>query len=163
MTTRSPEDVELVPVSPEAAAAILSGTPPPGLNVPDDYPSEFSSGVAQSAGQDGMVGPFFIRRRADSLVVGEIGGAFTDDSTIEIGYAVVESQMGQGFATAAVAGFVDIARTNPAAERLVAHTPLDRPASGRVLAKAGFDRLGEVEDEHEGVVLRVEEWELRLT
>ena len=48
-------------------------------------------------------------------------------------------------------------------DRIVGHTPLDRPASGRVLEKAGYVCLGEEQDEHEGVPLRVKRWELRLS
>lgn len=155
-------EIELVPVTPEAAAAILEGTAPPGFEVPSDYPSEFSAGVAQSAGKEGMVGPFFIRRCSDALVVGELGGAFVDDSTIEIGYAVVGSASGKGCATAAVVAFIARARAQPDAEKLVAHTPLDHPASGRVLSKAGFDCVGQVEDEHEGESITVDEWTLPL-
>jgi [ribosomal protein S5]-alanine N-acetyltransferase len=94
--------------------------------------------------------------------VGEIGGAFVDPATVEIGYAVVDSLAGNGFATAAVSEFAALARDHPSAERLLAHTPADRPASSRVLVKAGFASLGEVEDEHEGETLVVEEWELPL-
>ena len=155
-------EVELIPVSAEAARAILQGNAPEGLDVPTDYPSEFSAGVAQSAGGDGMVGPFFIRRRADGLVVGEIGGAFVDESTLEIGYAVVDSMSGRGFATGAVEEIVRHARDLPAAARIVAHTPPDRPASGRVLAKAGFEHRGQVADEHEGESITVDEWEFAL-
>jgi hypothetical protein len=46
-------------------------------------------------------------------------------------------------------------------ERIVAHTPFDRPASGRVLEKAGFLALGETEDEHEGVRIRVRRWQFQ--
>ena len=46
---------------------------------------------------------------------------------------------------------------------LVGHTPLDRPASGRVLRKAAFVAVGEVDDEHDGQPLHVIEWRLRLT
>lgn len=159
MTADGSPEVELVPVSPEAAGAISAGAPPPGVSVPEDYPSEFSAGVAGSVGQDGMVGPFFIRRRADALIVGELGGAFTDESAIEVGYAVVDSLAGRGYATAAVKEFLKVARGQPAARRVVAHTPPDRPASSRVLAKAGFRSRGQVEDEHEGQVITVEEWE----
>lgn len=159
---RQPE-IELVPVSPQAARAISDGAPPPDQTVPSDYPSEFSAGVAQAVGEDGMVGPFFIRRRADALVVGEIGGAFIDASTVEIGYSVVDSQSGRGYATAAVAELATVARSLAEARRIVAHAPLDRPASSRVLEKAGFENRGEVEDEHEGERLTVVEWELALS
>lgn len=133
------------------------------MTVPDDYPSEFSSGVAQAVGEGGMVGPFFISRRGDALIVGEIGGTFIDNSTIEIGYAVVDSLSGRGYATAAVAEFVKAARGHVAARRLVAHTPLDRPASGHVVSKAGFEKRGLVKDEHEGELIDVEEWEFTLS
>ena len=46
---------------------------------------------------------------------------------------------------------------------IVAHAPLDRPASGRVLEKAGFARVGEVDDaDEEGNVVRAVEWELAV-
>ena len=68
-------------------------------------------------------------------MVGEIGGAFVDqEGTLEIGYAVVESQRNRGYATAAVEALVRRARKSAQARRVVAHTPLDRPESGRVLA-----------------------------
>jgi RimJ/RimL family protein N-acetyltransferase len=45
-------------------------------------------------------------------------------------------------------------------ERIVVHTPLDRPASGRVLEKVAFTLVGEAEEEHEGTAQRVHRWEL---
>jgi len=154
-------EVELQPVSPEAAAAILDGTQPAGLNLPEDYPSEFSAGVAGSVVHEGMVGPFFILRKADGLIVGEIGGAISDDMTIEIGYAVVDSQHGCGFATGAVLEIVKLA-PGLNARRIIAHTPPDRAASSRVLEKAGFVNRGLVEDEHEGELIEVSRWEFVL-
>jgi hypothetical protein len=44
----------------------------------------------------------------------------------------------------------------------VALTPLDRPASGRVLEKAGFALAGELDHEHDGEAMRVRRWELVL-
>jgi len=47
--------------------------------------------------------------------------------------------------------------------RIVAHTPLERPESGRVLEKAGFAMVREMDDTDEaGTVRRVKEWELAL-
>ena len=54
------------------------------------------------------------------------------------------------------------ARGVPAIARMVASAPLDRPASGRVLEKAGFAVVGEADDDHEGAVVRVKRWELAL-
>lgn len=144
-----------------AAEALAAGRLPPGVQVTADYPTEFSAGVGRSAGAARALGPFFIHRAADDVVVGEIGGAFVGDATIEIGYAIVGSCWGKGYATEAVRSLVERARTVPDIELLIAHTPLDRPASGRVLAKAGFTLEGETDDEHEGVPLRVQLWHLR--
>jgi RimJ/RimL family protein N-acetyltransferase len=148
----------------EAADAILAGERPAGVRVADDYPTEFSAGVAQAVGGERQFGPFFLHRSADDLVIGEIGGAFVDEEgTIEIGYAVVESQWNRGNATAAVEALVAKAREASEVRRVVAHTPLDRPESGRVLEKAGFAMVREMDDTDEsGTVRRVKEWELTL-
>lgn len=150
-------------MTPEAADAILAGERPGDVRVADDYPTEFSAGVAQAVGTRGF-GPFFVHRSKDDVVVGEIGGAFVDENgTIEIGYAVVESQCNRGYATAAVEALVTMARESSEVRRIVAHTPLDRPESGRVLEKADFAMVGETDDtDEEGTVRRVKEWELAV-
>ena len=49
--------------------------------------------MAHCVGAAGQFGPFLVHRSDDDLVVGEIGGAFVDEQgSIEIGYAIVESQ-----------------------------------------------------------------------
>ena len=92
----------LIPVTPDAAEDIKAGRPPVGHAVAADYPTEFSLGIAQSVGHEGNVGPFFVARAEDELVVGEIGGRFTEPGVVEIGYAIVPSYWGAGLATAAV-------------------------------------------------------------
>src|ERR671922_1116023 len=146
----------------EAADAILAGERPGDARVADDYPTEFSAGVAQVVGGERQFGPFFLHRSADDLVIGEIGGAFVDEEgTIEIGYAVVESEWNRGYATAAVEALVAKARGSSEGRRIVAHTPLERPESGRVLEKAGFAIVREMDDTDEaGNGVRVKEWEL---
>jgi RimJ/RimL family protein N-acetyltransferase len=96
-------------------------------------------------------------------VVGDIGAAFIDDAgTLEIGYAVLESQRSRGYATAAVEVLLAKLREAPEARRVVAHTPLDRPGSARVVKNAGF-AMRETDDVDErGNTLRVKEWELAL-
>ena len=153
-------------VTREAAEAILAGERPRDVRVADDYPTEFSAGVAEAAlgADERQLGSFFLHRSEDDLVVGEIGAAFIDDAgTVEIGYAVVESQQNRGHATAAVEALVAELRDAPEARRVVAHTPLDRPESGRVVEKAGFAMLRETDDVDEaGNTLRVKEWDLTL-
>jgi len=151
--------VVLRPVSAAAAERILAGEPPPGVAVAPGYPTEFSTGIAQAAARASSLGPFFIHRAEDDVVVGEIGGGFVGAGVVEIGYAIVRSAWGRGYATDAVRALLDLARDVDGIERIVGHTPLDRPASGRVLEKAGFVAVGEVEDEHEGQVLRVVRWQ----
>ena len=148
-------------VTREAADAILAGARPANVRVADDYPTEFSAGVAQAVGTEGE-SQYFIHRLEDDLVVGEIGTAFVgEEGTIEIGYAVVESHWNRGYATAAVAALVAKAREASEVRRIVAHTPLDRPESGRVLEKAGFVMTREMDDTDEaGNVTRAKEWEL---
>jgi RimJ/RimL family protein N-acetyltransferase len=154
--------VELREMSREAADAVLAGDPPRNVRVARDYPTEFSVGVAQCVGDAGQFGPFLVHRSGDDVVVGEIGGAFVDEQgSVEIGYAIVESQRSRGYATAAVEALVTKARAAPGVRRVVAHTPLERPQSGRVLEKAGFSMVRETDDADEaGNVLRVKEWEL---
>ena len=61
-------------------------------------------------------------------MVGEIGGAFVDkEGTIEIGYAIVESQQNRGYATAAVEALVAKLREASEVRRFVAHAPLSAP------------------------------------
>jgi RimJ/RimL family protein N-acetyltransferase len=150
-------------VTREAAEAILAGEQPANLRVADDYPTEFSAGMAQAVGTEGQF-HYFVHRLEDEVVVGEIGAAFVDEEgTIEIGYAVVESQRNRGYATAAVEALVAKIREASEVRRFVAHAPLERPESSRVVEKAGFAMVREMDDTDEaGNVLRVKEWELTV-
>ena len=150
-------------VTREAAEAILAGERPANVRVADDYPTEFSAGMAQAVGTEGQF-HYFVHRLEDDVVVGEIGAAHVDEEgTVEIGYAVVESQQNRGYATAAVQALVTKAREDSDVRRIVAHTPLERPESGRVVEKAGFAMVREMDDTDEvGNVLRVKEWELAV-
>ncbi|MET0866383.1 MAG: GNAT family N-acetyltransferase, partial [Nakamurella sp.] len=109
------------------------------------------------------LGPYFLVRTADQVVVGEIGGTLIDRSTLEIGYAVVRSAQGRGYATSAVRRLIELARAHPSIDRLIARTPLDRPASERVLEKSGFRCTGEIHEMYGGAVIPVREWECQLS
>jgi RimJ/RimL family protein N-acetyltransferase len=150
-------------VTREAAEAILAGERPASVRVADDYPTEFSAGMAQAVGTEGQF-HYFVHRLEDDVVVGEIGAALIDEEgTVEIGYAVVESQQNRGYATAAVEALVAKLRDASEVRRFVAHAPLECPESGRVVEKAGFAMVREMDDTDEaGNVLRVKEWELAV-
>jgi RimJ/RimL family protein N-acetyltransferase len=154
--------VVLRPISRDAAEALAAGRVPDVLVAPG-YPTEFSAAIGQNAGVTPGLGPFFIHRAEDDVVVGELGGAFVEAGTLEIGYAIVESVWGRGHATDAVRALVAMARRDPGIARVVAHTPVHRPASGRVVEKAGLAPVGGVVDEHEGEPMRVIRWELSLS
>lgn len=153
-------DVRLERMTAATAAALLDGQRPSDIEVASDYPTEFSKGVAAQVATGSDLGPYVIHAPGSSTVVGEIGGAFTGEGTVEIGYAIVESHRGRGLATEAVRALVRRIAQRADVRRVVAHTPLDRPESARVVEKAGFTFVEEVEDTHEGVTLRVKEWEL---
>jgi RimJ/RimL family protein N-acetyltransferase len=155
--------IALRPISPAAAARLRAARSPQDVVVADDHPTEFSAGIAHQVGTGSPLGPFFLHREDDDVVVGEIGGGFVAPGTVEIGYAIVPSCWGRGYATDAVRAVLARARAIEDIERVVAHTPLDRPASGRVLEKAGFRCTGEEDDEHEGVPMRVHAWEIATT
>ena len=57
----------------EAAEAVDVGERPDDLWFAEDYPTEFSTGVAQQVGGEGQIGPFFLQRAEDGVVIGEIG------------------------------------------------------------------------------------------
>lgn len=143
------------------ATAILEDRRPTDIAVAADYPTEFSKGVAAQVATGSELGPYVIYSPTEPIVVGEIGGAFIGDGVVEIGYAIVESHWRRGIATGAVRELVRIIAQRADVRRVVAHTPLDRPESGRVVEKAGFTFVREVEDTHEGASVRVKEWELR--
>ena len=149
-------------ISAAAGESLRAGQIPTDVTVAADYPTEFSFGVGRHAGSAGALGPFFLHRADDDVVVGEIGGGVVAPGVVEIGYAVVTSCWGQGYATEAVRVLVQRAREVAGVDRIVGHTPLDRPASGRVLQKVGFALVGQEQDEHEGAPIQVNRWELEL-
>jgi RimJ/RimL family protein N-acetyltransferase len=157
-----PLRVVLMPMTADAGEALRAARSPEGLRVADDYPTEFSAGVGATAGRAGPLGPFFIQRAEDDVIVGEIGGGTVAEGTVELGYAVVKSCWGRGYASEAVGELVRRARAVPGVRVLIGHTPFDRPSSARVLEKNGFRVAGEEEDEHDGVRMRVQRWELVL-
>ena len=153
--------VLLRPISRSAADALLARREPTHVEVAADHPTEFSAGIAEAVGGGSPLGPFFVHRAHDEVVIGEIGGGFIAADTVEIGYALVPSRWGVATRPTPCAHSRPCARRVRIA-RIVANTPLDRPASGRVLEKAGFALVGEADDEHEGAALRVRQWELGL-
>jgi RimJ/RimL family protein N-acetyltransferase len=151
----------LRPVGRDAAIALLNGRIPPGVLLAPGYPSRFSQEVlelAAGAGSGGVptgeVGPFFMIRKADGVVVGEIGCDVDGASgTAQIGYSVVEPCWGRGYATAALRALLDYLLAGPGVRRVVGETFVGHVASRRVMEKAGMRYVGERLGEEDGEVV----------
>jgi len=63
----------------------------------------------------------------------------------EIGYWVRSAHAGIGYATAAALALAEAGLSHPGIDRVEIHHDIDNPASGRVAAKAGFDKVGPIE------------------
>lgn len=89
---------------------------------------------------------FLVTRSRDAALVGCIG-IDPHGSDIEMGYWIARPHWGQGYATEAGRGVIEIAATL-GYRRLVASHFLDNPASGRVLSKLGFVPTGRIVSRH---------------
>ena len=101
---------------------------------------------------------FAIVDRATDAVIGGCGfkGPPGADGIVEIAYGVAPDHRGKGYATEAAAALVAFAFSSDQVRVVRAHTLSDANASTRVLAKCGFQPIGEVIDPDDGVVWR---WE----
>lgn len=109
----------------------------------DDFPAEGDRVIAglfdQFPGWLGAHGHCLIIERDSGLVVGSIGLFWPpSDGTLEIGYGVVASRRGRGYAPEATRALAGFALTAPGVHTVVANVDLSNPASVRVLEKAGF-------------------------
>jgi RimJ/RimL family protein N-acetyltransferase len=146
-------ELVLRPVGREEAAALLEGRVPAGLVLAPGYPSEFSletMRLAVDAGGDDGFGPYFMVRKADGAVVGEIGaGWHRASATAQVGYTVVEPSWGRGYATAALRALLGHLLADRRVRRVVAETLEEHTASRRVMEKAGMryhhSRVGEID------------------
>jgi [ribosomal protein S5]-alanine N-acetyltransferase len=151
----------LRPIGRDAARALLDGRPPDGVTLAPGYPSQFSLEVmemvagARPGAPDGY-GPYFMVRKADDAVVGEIG-ADLSGATAQVGYTVVEPSWGQGYATEALRALLAHLLADPRIDRVVAETLVGHAASRRVMEKAGMRlhgrRVGEVDGEQAELVV----------
>lgn len=133
--------VDLVPVSREAAAALLSGKDP-GVALSPGYPhADTADALSGSAAGEGPAeGCWFVVRRGDGLVVGDIGWRTGPDAegAVEIGYGLAEPARGHGLGQDAVATFVEWVRRQPGVLTVVAEVLADNLPSRRLLERIGF-------------------------
>lgn len=85
----------------------------------------------------------FARTMGAPRLIGGIGVA-RDGDDMELGYWIVPSHWGLGFATEAGRAVIAMARDSLRIERLISGHFIDNPASGNVLRKLGFVDTGRV-------------------
>lgn len=97
---------------------------------------------------------------SEGVIVGSCGfkGNPTPDGVVEIAYGTFPPFEGRGIATQMARTLVQTALERAAVKRVLAHTLPEKNASGRVLEKAGFRRVGEVQDPEDGLVWRWEKF-----
>jgi RimJ/RimL family protein N-acetyltransferase len=100
------------------------------------------------------------------VVAGEIVGligykAVPAEGRVEIGYGVSASRRHRGYATAAVAEVITLARSDPRVNTILADTLVDNHASQAVLRKNDFRRVGPGIDPDDGAP--IVRWSLELT
>ncbi|MEU8591170.1 GNAT family N-acetyltransferase [Streptomyces sp. NPDC048664] len=126
------------------ATAVRTGTR--SAHWADDFPAEGDHVIAGLLAQHpawlGAHGHRLIIERDRHLVVGSIGLFWPPaEGTVEIGYGLVASRRGRGYATEATRALAGFALTLPDVHTVAASTELSNPASLRVLEKAGFSRV----------------------
>jgi RimJ/RimL family protein N-acetyltransferase len=87
--------------------------------------------------------PRFFQNIADGTFVG----------LVEIGYGVLESYSGKGFATAGIAAIINEAFKRTEVKGITSETSVDNVASQRVLEKNGFVKTGTREDAEDGSLI----------
>ncbi|MFI7224785.1 GNAT family N-acetyltransferase [Nonomuraea angiospora] len=129
--------------TPGEAGAVLHG--PRSAHWAEDFPAEGDHVIAglfaEHPGWLGEYGHRQIIERDGGLVVGSIGLFWPPaDGTLEIGYGIVASRRGRGYAPEATRALTEFALGAPGVHTVCAGVELSNPASIRVLEKAGFER-----------------------
>ena len=127
----------------DEATAVLDGTRP--THWAQDFPADGDHVIAGLFAEHpawlGTYGHRQIIERDSGLVVGSIGLFWPpSDGTLEIGYGIVASHRGRGYAPEATRALTEFAFTTPGVHTVYANVELSNPPSILVLDKAGFQR-----------------------
>jgi RimJ/RimL family protein N-acetyltransferase len=115
----------------------------------DDFPFDGDVGAVTgflrataTHGDQRPFGYYRITRTADGKAIGGIGfKGQPKDGSVEVGYGLVPSARGNGYAAEAVAALLHIAAER-GLSRVIADTDKDNIASQRTLERAGFKQVG---------------------
>jgi RimJ/RimL family protein N-acetyltransferase len=133
----------LRPWTTSEATAVLHDTRSP--HWADDFPADGDRVIAGLLDQHpvwlGAYGHRLIVERESGLVVGSIGLFWPPgEGVLEIGYGIVASRRGRGYAPEATRALAELALTASEVHTVSANVELSNPPSVRVLEKAGFHR-----------------------
>jgi RimJ/RimL family protein N-acetyltransferase len=111
-----------------------------------------------STSPDPWVHGFSMVQLDTGITVGQCSfkGPPDTDGVVEIAYAVASDQESNGYATEAARALVAYAFSIDQVTRVRAHTLPASNASKRVLAKCGFQYVGDINDPEDGLVCRFE-------
>ncbi|UVS78716.1 GNAT family N-acetyltransferase [Actinokineospora sp. UTMC 2448] len=126
----------------DEAAAVVGGARSPDWA--EDFPAEGDRVIAGLLADRpewlGEHGHRLIVERDGGLVIGSLGLFWPPaDGVVEIGYGVVPSRRGRGYAAEATRALTEFALTAPGVHTVRADVEPSNPASVRVLEKAGFE------------------------
>ena len=112
----------------------------------------------RSTSPDPWVHGFSIVHLDTGITIGQCGfkGPPNPDGVVEIAYGVASDQESKGYATEAARALVAYAFSVDQVTLVRAHTLPASNASQRVLAKCGFQYVGEITDPEDGLVWRFE-------
>ncbi|MFI1416517.1 GNAT family N-acetyltransferase [Streptomyces sp. NPDC020731] len=135
------ERLVLRPWTMNEVSAVLDGTR--SSHWAEDFPAEGDRIVAGLFDQHPAWltphGHRLVIERASGLVVGSIGLFWPpSEGVLEIGYGIVASRRGRGYATEATRSLTGLALTAPDVHTVSANVESSNPPSVRVLEKAGF-------------------------
>ena len=136
------------------AARIAAAEPDEQDNWAEGFPRAEDSGpcarMLAAPVDPSPFGVYQIAPRESGRLVGSAGfyGPPSESGEVTIGYGMVESAWGNGYATAAVAGLIEVCRAHGGVSAVNADTELDNIASQRVLENNGFEKVRSTETHH---------------
>ncbi|WP_406089491.1 GNAT family N-acetyltransferase [Streptomyces sp. NBC_01013] len=136
----------LYPLTAAHAEQVVAGRPAGGARWAPGYPSPGEMRAAKrfletcaDSGDPHPYGPYAIQRREDGTVIGGVGfhGAPDDRRHVTIGYGLVESARGRGYASEALRALLRFTRDQGIA-CVHGDTDLDNTASQHVMTAVGM-------------------------
>jgi RimJ/RimL family protein N-acetyltransferase len=159
LISHSPKDILALIESAEVYARSFGWPPANGLRdfyVSTDVSPQWLAQLKAATVNDPWTHGFGVLHLSSGKVIGAAGfkGPPSADGAVEIAYGIVPEYQGRGYATEVATALVEFALTSGRVRIARAHTLPEKNASTRVLAKCGFEFLGEVVDPEDGPVWR---------